>query len=179
MEANRKSTKTATSTNRSMWLNTSGQRSRQPDTNEGITMTEKQAEGIAAYEAHNGNMTAAAKSLGISAPALRKRIMQVRPDLIGSGFTSPNTEVSTVDGGFSLSGRTVLAAKPTDIWKARFFALKPGMGYTTEHLADQWGNSMDTVKSKAKRFKALRYVEDAERPGCYMACIVHPETKGN
>lgn len=139
-------------------------------------MTEKQAEGITAFEAHDHNMAAAARSLGITAPALRKRIKAAKPELLDRGCGGRLTEVAPADGGFNLDGRKLLAKRPTDVWKARFFALKPNTGYMIQHLADQWGNSADTVRSKARRFGALRYVEDADKPGNYVACIVHPDT---
>lgn len=84
--------------------------------------------------------------------------------------------VEGAKGGFSLEGKRVLASKPTDVWKARFYALRRGMGYRLETLAEEWANSADTVRAKARAMGALRYIEDPEKPGEYIACAVHPET---
>ena len=89
---------------------------------------------------------------------------------------APAAAVTTVGGGFVLTGRRMLASKPTDVWKGRFFALRKGMGYPLEHLREEWGSSVETIRVKAKRLGALRYVEDAEQQGQYMECAVHPDT---
>jgi len=70
----------------------------------------------------------------------------------------------------------VLAEKPTDIWKVRFYALKKGTGFRLEDMASEWGTSTDTVRCKAKANGALRYVEDPKHPGMYVACVAHPST---
>lgn len=101
---------------------------------------------------------------------------EIRCHALPGDDTSPDVTVSGAVGGFSLEGRNLLASKPTDVWKARFYALRRGMGYTLDHLADQWGNSVDIIRTKARRFGSLRYVEDNKAPGQYVACVVHPDT---
>ena len=138
----------------------------------------KQEEAQLALEQY-GSRSKAAQALGLSKTGFRNRLMGIvqtgRHD-VNEEQKQATIEVSPATGGFSLAGRSLLATKPTDIWKSRFYALRRGMGYTIEHLADQWGNSIDTIKQKARRFGALRYVEDTNKPGCYIACIVHPDT---
>ena len=141
-------------------------------------MTESQAEAQRMLEKY-GSRAKAAQALGLSKTGFRQRLLGQAEARTSGGPVAGNDagiEVTPASGGFSIAGRTLLASKPTDIWKARFFALRAGMGYTIDHLADQWGNSHDTIKSNARRFGALRYVEDAERPGNYVACVVHPDT---
>ena len=86
----------------------------------------------------------------------------------------PEVKVSGASGGFRLTGKNMYAERPTDTWKARFFALQHGMGYPLRLLSEQWGASEDTIRSRAKAHGALRYAE--EKPGVYMAIAVHPDT---
>lgn len=78
--------------------------------------------------------------------------------------------------GFCISGKKLLAKKPTDVWRGRFHALRKGMGYPVDVVAAEWGTSPDTVREKAKDNGSLRYVESPDKPGQYMACVVHPAT---
>lgn len=84
--------------------------------------------------------------------------------------------VTGATSGFVLKDKPLLAQKPTDVWRGRFYALRRGMGYRIENLAREWCASEDTIKSKAKREGALRYTEDPEAVGQYIAIAVHPET---
>ena len=87
--------------------------------------------------------------------------------------------VQSKDAGvtFSLKGVAVLSKRPQDVMKGRLHGLKPGVGYEIDDLAEKWGVSPDTLRSHAKKHKALAYVEAS--PGEYVACVVHPdEMKG-
>lgn len=84
--------------------------------------------------------------------------------------------VNPAGGGFILKGKHLFADKPTDTWKARFYALRRGMGYPIELLQEEWGKGGDTIREHAKRYGALRYVEASNKPGEYLACAVHPDT---
>lgn len=103
----------------------------------------------------------------------------VRRSMVAVGGEQPKalaTRSQSMGGGFTLDGRRVLATRPTDVWRARFYGLRRGTGYHVDYLAERWGNSPDTVRAQARRHGALRYVEDVDRPGEYMACAVHPDT---
>lgn len=105
---------------------------------------------------------------------------QARRFLDKATVPSAPDETPTVTGatsGFVLKDKPLLAQKPTDIWRGRFYALRRGMGYRIENLAREWCASEDTIKSKAKREGALRYTEDPEAVGQYIAIAVHPETQ--
>jgi len=138
----------------------------------GKSMTRDEAQK--AVEKH-GSQRKAAAALGVCAKRLSKMLSGAA---IASNkpATATVSEVTAASGGISLAGRQVLAERPTDLWKARFFALRRGLGYPIEALAAEWGKSVDSVKERAKRFGALRYVESPQRPGEYIVCAVHPET---
>jgi len=113
-----------------------------------------------------------------AAAALRVSRKTMRAALEGEGRDDARPAVvSAVAGsGFLLVGRTVLSQRPTDVWRGRFYALRRGVGYRVDALAKEWGTSPDTVRSKAHAHGTLRYVEDPERLGNYIACAVHPDT---
>ena len=141
-----------------------------------MSMTAEKA--VAAVKEHR-SQRAAAKALGVSRSCLQGWLRKAggSPQVKTTVKPQPaQTHVSPASGGFSLEGKRVLAQKPTDTWKARFYALRRNMGYTIEHLSEEWGHSADTIKSKAKALDALRYVENPSRPGEYLVCAVHPET---
>jgi len=130
-----------------------------------------------------GSQSKAAHALGVSKKSVWRAMQKLKGGVpvehkqaAVSDDNTPSVEVSGATGGFVLNGKKLLAAKPTDVWKARFYSLRRGMGYTIDHLCDEWGASADTVRSKAKRIGSLRYVEDDQRPGEYIACAVHPDT---
>lgn len=107
------------------------------------------------------------------------RALDIDPSAVAKGaarFMGGPSGIESPDGAIPLDGKNVVCTKPTDVWKGRFHSLKPNMGYPLHHLADQWGNSVETVREKAKRFGALRYVEDSNTPGTYVVCAVHPST---
>lgn len=137
-------------------------------------MTYEEAKRL--YDQH-GSHAKAARAAGCAKSTIQKMLQLGlgRSALVTPAKPTP-VEVSPAIGGFSLSGKKLLAVKPTDVWKARFHSLRRGMGYTLEALSEEWGNSVDTIQAKARRFGALRYVEDPSKPGAYIACAVHPET---
>lgn len=119
-----------------------------------------------------GNATAAAAKAGVPRTTFYDWLQRGQ----GAAREPLPARVAGASGGFVLQGRRVLAAKPTDVWKGRFHALRQGMGYPLDHLSEQWGIGVETIRGKARRMGALRYVEDAEQPGQYLECAVHPDT---
>jgi hypothetical protein len=113
-----------------------------------------------------------AKELHISERRVRK--------VIGATSGQPQAEPQEVSpvtaGGFALAGKSLLAKKPTDVWKGRFFALRRGIGYRVETLQAEWSASDEIIRSHARDHGALRYIEDPDAKGQYIACIVHPDT---
>jgi hypothetical protein len=85
-------------------------------------------------------------------------------------------EVTPAVSGFMLNNKNLLAKKPTDVWRGRFFALRRGMGYRIRDLSKEWGVTEDNVKQHAKSHGALRYMEDPDVAGQYISIAVHPET---
>ncbi len=92
------------------------------------------------------------------------------PSNIMPDVAAPVTPAAT----FSLKGVHLLSRKPQDVMKARLYGLQRGVGYKIEDLARAWGVSLDTLKTHAKNYKALAYVEAT--PGEYVPCVVHPDT---
>lgn len=91
-------------------------------------------------------------------------------------LTEQSMRISAPSGGLSLTGRDVLARKPSSVWPARFNALRKNTGYPVDVLANQWQCSLDLVKSKAKSSRCLRYVQNDN--GEFVPCVVHPSTPG-
>lgn len=85
-------------------------------------------------------------------------------------------DVTPAASGFMLNNKNLLAKKPTDVWRGRFFALRRGMGYRIRDLSKEWGVTEDNVKQHAKSHSALRYMEDPDSAGQYISIAVHPET---
>lgn len=112
--------------------------------------------------------------------SVRKKPQETVTDNISEEAEPQSTttnRVSSATGGFSLAGKNLLAVKPHNVWKSRFYALRKGMGYPLDVLEKEWGVSAHTIKEKARRqYNALRYVESSERVGDYIECIVHPDT---
>jgi hypothetical protein len=93
---------------------------------------------------------------------------------IGADPASASATPLPPSGGFSLRGVRLLSKKPADCMKARLYGLHRGMGYRIADLSSKWGISEDTIRTHAKRFGSLVFVEAT--PGEYVACVVHPET---
>lgn len=99
-----------------------------------------------------------------------------RPKIADKAATEEILDITPAASGFMLNNKNLLAKKPTDVWRGRFFALRRGMGYRIRDLSKEWGVTEDNVKQHAKSHGALRYMEDPESPAQYIAIAVHPET---
>ena len=87
----------------------------------------------------------------------------------------PEIAVQPAAGGFSLTGKALMAKKPTDVWAPRLNALKLDVGYMPDVLAQQWGCSINTIRERARAAGAVRYTEV---DGQYVEIIVNPKTRG-
>jgi len=113
----------------------------------------------------HGSVTAAASASGIPRTTFRRLLN--KPVAAGP-------EAQTLPGGISLKGVRMLDKKPADSVKRLIYTLKRGMGYPLDMLSEKWGISPDTIRSHARRFEALKYVETA--PGQWVPCVLHPDT---
>ena len=139
----------------------------------GAAMTTEEAK---AAVAQYGSQRKAAAALGMSRRVIQRAVERDKRAAGPSDSDTTPADVTPAVGGFTLTGKHLLAQKPTDVWKGRFYALRRGIGYRLEALVKEWGTAMDTIRAKARVHGALRYVEDPEQPGQYIACAVHPDT---
>ncbi|MFZ4600519.1 MAG: hypothetical protein ACOYNN_17900 [Terrimicrobiaceae bacterium] len=76
--------------------------------------------------------------------------------------------------GISLTNVRLSDKKPSEGLKAKIYGLQKGRGFPMEELAREWCVSAGTLRSHARQYDCMKYVEVAT--GEWVACVLHPDT---
>jgi len=136
-------------------------------------MTREEAEALVK---ERGSIKGAARAAGM-APTTFRRLLGLEASASPTPSPQPSRapgDVSSIPGGINLKGVRMLDKKPADSVKRLIYTLKRGMGYPLDALSHKWGISEETIRSHARRFEAIKYVETA--PGQWTPCVMHPDT---